>query len=107
MANQRLADIRREYSLKELTRRSVDDDPFAQFAVWMDEAISAELREGTAMTLSTNGLDGVPSSRVVLLKGFDAAGFVFYTNYECRKGQEIEVDPRASLNFFWAHLERQ
>jgi len=107
MADKRLADIRREYSLKELTRRSVDQDPFAQFGVWMDEAISAELQEGTAMTLSTNGLDGIPSSRVVLLKGFDMAGFVFYTNYESRKGQEIDADPRASVNFFWPHLERQ
>ena len=107
MANRRLADIRREYSLKELTRRSVSEDPLTQFGIWMDEALDAELPEGTAMTLATNGLDGIPSSRVVLLKGYDADGFVFYTNYESRKGQELERDPRASVNFFWPHLERQ
>ena len=107
MGDRRLADIRREYSLKELTRRSVSSDPFEQFAVWMDEALQAEVPEGTAMTLSTAGLDGIASSRVVLLKGYDESGFVFFTNYESRKGRELASDPRASLNFFWPHLERQ
>lgn len=102
-----LAEIRRDYELKELSEASVDRDPFAQFALWLDEAINAAVPEPTAMTLSTAGDDGAPSSRVVLLKGFGTSGFVFYTNYESCKGRELAADPRCALHFFWPALERQ
>lgn len=102
-----LADIRLDYSLKELDETHVSVDPFAQFETWMNEAIAAAANEPTAMTLSTVGNDGSPSSRVVLLKGFDSDGFVFYTNYESRKGRAIVENPKVALNFFWPELERQ
>jgi pyridoxamine 5'-phosphate oxidase len=102
-----IADIRRDYSLKELSKSSVAPDPIAQFSVWMREALDAALIEPTAMTVSTVGADGKPSSRVVLLKGFDADGFVFFTNYESRKGSDLAANPHTSLHFFWPELERQ
>lgn len=107
MNTQQLADIRREYSSRSLDKADVDRDPFAQFGRWMEDALSAELPEPTAMTLATVDGEGRPSSRVVLLKGFDPAGFVFYTNYLSRKGQEIENSPYVGLSFFWPELERQ
>lgn len=106
-----IADVRREYSRESLDETSVARDPIEQFRAWFDEALAAELREPTAMTLATAaaGADGVarPSARMVLLKGFDARGFVFFTNYESRKGRELAANPHASLVFFWAELERQ
>ena len=102
-----LADLRREYSLQELSKSSVAGDPFVQFANWFDEYMTAEPLEPSAMTVSTVDRDGSPSSRVVLLKGFDPHGFVFYTNYESRKGRDIEANPRVALHFFWPELERQ
>lgn len=107
MNTQQLADIRREYSSRSLDEADVDRDPFAQFGRWMEDALSAELPEPTAMTLATVDGEGRPSSRVVLLKGFDPAGFVFYTNYLSRKGQDIENSPYVALSFFWPELERQ
>lgn len=107
MDKKSLADIRHDYSLRELSRDKVDRDPFAEFGIWMDEALSSELKEPTAMTLSTVGEDGRPSSRVVLLKGFDSDGFVFYTNYNSRKGRQLTENPFAAINFFWPELERQ
>jgi pyridoxamine 5'-phosphate oxidase len=107
METKNLADIRRDYSLKQLSEDSVAPDPFAQFALWMDEALASEVAEPTAMTLSTVSAQNSPSSRVVLLKGFSADGFVFYTNYESRKGREIDLNTSVSLNFFWPELERQ
>ncbi|MEQ1642971.1 MAG: pyridoxamine 5'-phosphate oxidase [Pyrinomonadaceae bacterium] len=107
MANKDLAHIRLEYSREELSEEHVDQDPFVQFGLWMDEAIAAEVPEPTAMCLSTASKDGRPSSRMVLLKGFDQDGFVFYTNYNSHKGRELAENPYAALTFFWPELERQ
>jgi pyridoxamine 5'-phosphate oxidase len=102
-----IADRRREYSRESLDVDSVARSPFDQFARWFDEALKSELREPTAMAVATVGADGRPSARMVLLKGFDARGFVFYTNYESRKGRELGGNPHASLLLYWAELERQ
>lgn len=105
--NTKIADIRRDYSREELSEAAVLADPIAQFTIWMGEAIAAEVPEPTAMTVSTADAQGRPSSRVVLLKGFDASGFVFFTNYNSRKGRQLTENPFAALNFFWPELERQ
>lgn len=102
-----IADLRAEYSRGELDEASAHADPLQQFARWWDEATRSEIREVNAMTLATAAADGRPSARTVLLKDFDARGFVFYSNYASRKGQELEANPRASLLFFWKELERQ
>lgn len=102
-----LADLRRDYSLTELSRSSVDPDPFTQFSKWMNDAFDSAVIEPTAMTVSTVDADGRPSSRIVLLKGFDANGFIFFTNYESKKGTDLTANPHASLHFFWSDLERQ
>lgn len=107
MTNKNLADIRNEYSSRALSEEKIDSDPFAQFGIWMDEALESQANEPTAMTLSTVAGDGRPSSRVVLLKGYDRDGFVFFTNYNSRKGRELGGNPHAALNFFWPELERQ
>ncbi len=107
MTNKNLADIRNEYSSRALSEEKIDSDPFAQFGIWMDEALESQANEPTAMTLSTVAGDGRPSSRVVLLKGYDRDGFVFFTNYHSRKGRELAENPFAALNFFWPELERQ
>ena len=100
-----LAALRKDYALKTLDH--VDRDPLKQFGTWMVEAIHAQVPEPTAMTLSTVGENGRPSGRVVLLKGVDPRGFVFYTNYESRKGRELLGHPRAAMCFHWQPLERQ
>jgi pyridoxamine 5'-phosphate oxidase len=102
-----LASIRSEYSLKTLEEASVDRDPMKQFGVWMAQAIHAQVPEPTAMTLATVDAKGRPSGRIVLLKGIDARGFVFYTNYESRKGRDLAASPVAALTFLWKELERQ
>jgi len=102
-----LADLRKEYSLKNLTKKDVNPDPFKQFGIWYDEAFESITGEPNAMVLSTSGADGNPSSRVVLLKGFSDDGFVFYTNYSSRKGNNLAENPFAALLFFWGELERQ
>jgi pyridoxamine 5'-phosphate oxidase len=106
-----IADIRKDYALATLDEHSVAGDPFAQFKRWLDEALTAQLPEPTAMTLATVAAPthgfARPSTRIVLLKEFDADGFVFYTNYHSRKGRELAADPFASLSFFWMGLERQ
>jgi pyridoxamine 5'-phosphate oxidase len=107
MLKANLADLRREYSKSELSEQSVSADPVEQFAAWIDEALKAEVPEPTAMTLGTVSADGRPTSRVVLLKGFDDQGFVFYTNYESRKGRDLAGNPNAVIHFFWPELERQ
>jgi len=99
--------MRRDYSLTELSRSTVDRDPLAQFSIWMDEALRSQIIDPTAMTLSTANANGQPSARVVLLKGFDTAGFVFFTNYDSKKGQELTANPNVALSFFWPDLERQ
>src|SRR3954463_12715773 len=102
-----LADLRREYTLAGLRRKDLESDPIAQFQKWFDQALKAELLEPNAMTLATVDSDGRPSARTVLLKQVDARGFVFFTNYESRKGRELAGNPNAALNFFWGGLERQ
>ena len=102
-----LSDHRKEYSLKKLTKKDVDPDPVRQFEIWFDEATESITGEPNAMILSTAGADGKPSSRVVLLKGFSAEGFFFFTNYASRKGKNLTENPFAALLFFWGELERQ
>lgn len=107
MINADLAALRQNYSQSSLDESSVSADPFEQFAAWMNDVLKAEIKDPTAMTLSTVGADGSPSSRIVLLKGFDGNGFVFFTNYESKKGRDLAVNPNAVIHFFWAVLERQ
>jgi pyridoxamine 5'-phosphate oxidase len=102
-----LAQIRREYVRPSLDERELDADPLVQFRRWLADAVAADPLEPTAMTLATVGPDGQPSARIVLLKGCDECGFVFYTNYDSRKGRELAENPRAALSFFWPVLERQ
>ena len=102
-----LAALRQNYAKHELTRSSVRDDPFEQFAVWFDEARVAEIYEPNAMTLGTAAPNGHPAGRVVLLKGFSPAGFTFYTNYNSAKGEQLSENPNCFLHFFWKELERQ
>ena len=102
-----LADLRREYALESLTERDVDADPFRQFVRWFDQAQRAELVESNAMALATSTPDGRPSVRMVLLKGVESTGFVFYTDYRSRKGAELDSNPSASLCFWWDALQRQ
>lgn len=102
----RLADIRKDYTLKSLEIKDVSIDPLRQFKLWLDEAIDAEALEVNAMCLSTIGLNGFPNGRIVLLKELDH-GFVFFTNYESEKGNELKENPKASLTFLWAEIERQ
>lgn len=102
-----LADLRKEYSLAGLLEPDLAKDPFRQFDRWFREAEAAKLIEPNAMVLACVGADGRPSTRTVLLKGIDGRGFVFYSNYESRKGRELANLPRASLLFPWLALERQ
>ncbi len=103
----RIAAIRREYCLAELTRASVADSPADQFRKWLDEALNAEAIDPTAMTLATAGLDGRPSARIVLLKDINETGLSFFTNYESKKGRQLTENPYAALVFYWPELERQ
>lgn len=98
--------LRRDYQQGYLDENQVLDDPIKQFQVWFTEALQASV-EPNAMTLATSTPDGYPSARIVLLKGLDERGFVFFSNYDSRKGQELDANPRASLVFYWAPLERQ
>lgn len=102
-----IADLRLNYSQKQLTETEVDPNPFQQFRLWFEEAVTAQLPEPNAMTLATASKTGMPSARIVLLKGVDDRGFVFYTNFESRKGQELRDNPQAVLVFLWKQLERQ
>lgn len=99
--------IRRDYLSGSLTRDELAQDPLAQFSVWMDQAIKMQLTDPTAMVLATAARDGQVSQRVVLLKGFDERGFVFFTNYESRKSREIGANSKVSLHFPWYPIERQ
>jgi len=99
--------LRKEYTRAGLTEPDVAPDPIEQFRRWFDDALAAGLHEPNAMTVATATPDGHPSARVVLLKGFDERGFVFYTNYEGRKATELGANPRCALLFYWGDLERQ
>jgi pyridoxamine 5'-phosphate oxidase len=101
-----LADLRKSSERAELDGSASDPDPLRQFERWLAEAIEAQLPEPNAMTLATVGADGRPSTRVVLIKGCDARGLVWYTNYDSRKGRELAAHPFAALQFHWVELER-
>jgi pyridoxamine 5'-phosphate oxidase len=102
-----LADLRKNYSRGSLDAADVDPDPVRQFDIWFAQALDAKLPEPNAMTLATVGANGRPSARIVLIKGVDARGFVFFTNYDSRKGREMAGNDAASLLFHWIELERQ
>jgi pyridoxamine 5'-phosphate oxidase len=102
-----IADIRKDYKQQQLLETDVAKNPLEQFHIWFQQAVNAEVEEVNAMTLATADATGVPSARIVLLKGFDAKGFIFYTNYTSQKGVELAQNPKASLLFFWPSLERQ
>jgi pyridoxamine 5'-phosphate oxidase len=102
-----IADIRQSYEKFELLETSLAATPFEQFTLWFNDVIKANVPEPNAMTLATTAQSGRPSARIVLLKGFDERGFVFFTNYSSRKGLELAENPLASLLFFWQPLERQ
>jgi pyridoxamine 5'-phosphate oxidase len=102
-----LADLRKDYSLAGLAEKDLAKDPFRQFEKWFQEAEAAKIPEPNAMTLATATREGRPSARTVLLKGLDGRGFVFYSNYESRKGREIAANPQVTLLFPWIAIERQ
>lgn len=102
-----IADIRKEYQMKSLFEKDVDTDPFRQFNKWWDDAVASELDEVNAMTLATASAKGIPSARIVLLKSVSEEGFVFFTNYNSHKGNDLDENPNACLVFFWKELERQ
>lgn len=102
-----LAGLRRDYSGRELSETSVDLDPFVQFERWLEEALSSEITDANAMTVSTVDSECRPTNRVVLLKAMDESGFVFFTNYASKKGEDIAKNPNVSLSFFWPQLQRQ
>jgi pyridoxamine 5'-phosphate oxidase len=102
-----IADLRKEYSKQALDEKDVDKDPLKQFETWFKEAVNSEVPEPNAMTLSTVSPNGFPSGRIVLLKGIEDEGFVFYTNYQSDKGKDLAASGVAALTFFWSELERQ
>jgi pyridoxamine 5'-phosphate oxidase len=102
-----IADIRREYARARLSEKDLSHDPIVEFARWFAEAQESQVGDVNAMTLATASAGGAPSARIVLLKGFDDRGFVFFTDYRSRKGTELEANPRAALVFYWGELERQ
>lgn len=102
-----IASIRKDYKLRSLSENDVMNNAIDQFRKWWQEAMISNLDEVNAMTLATASADGVPSARIVLLKGFDQNGFVFFTNYQSFKGKQLDENPRASLVFFWRELQRQ
>lgn len=102
-----IADIRKDYQLKRMDESDVAKNPFEQFTQWWNDAIDSKIEEVNAMTLCTATKSGKPSARVVLLKGYNSKGFIFFTNYESSKGKQLEKNPNACLVFYWKELERQ
>ncbi len=102
-----IADIRKEYQLKTFNESAANADAIVQFGQWWQEAISSAIDEVNALTLATVSNEGKPSARIVLLKGYDEKGFIFFTNYESHKGKELAANPNACMVFFWKELERQ
>ncbi len=102
-----LAELRNDYARGSLDEQHVDADPIRQFQLWFQQALDAQVPEPNSMTLATVDEQGQPSARIVLVKGADERGFVFFTNYESRKGHDLAINPRASLLFYWIELERQ
>jgi pyridoxamine 5'-phosphate oxidase len=105
--NTNIADIRRDYSHKSLSEKEVNTNPIKQFGNWWNEAVNSKIDEVNAMTLATASIDALPSARIVLLKEFNEKGFVFFSNYESYKAQQLAENPKACLVFFWKELERQ
>jgi len=103
----KLESIRREYKKAELSKQNLEKNPFELFSRWMQEALISNPDEANSVSVITHGIDGFPQSRVVLLKSYNADGFIFYTNYNSQKGKALELDPRVGLHFFWPELERQ
>jgi pyridoxamine 5'-phosphate oxidase len=106
-SGEELADLRLDYGRASLSEADVLDDPVAQFGKWFEEALAAQVNEPNAMSVATVDADGKPSSRIVLIKQYDARGFTWYTNYESQKGRQLSANPHAALLFFWRELERQ
>ena len=106
MSNE-IADIRKDYKLASLEEADVAANPFDQFTSWWNEAVASQIDEVNAMTLATANAAGVPAARIVLLKGYNPNGFIFFTNYESDKGKNLAQNPHAALVFFWKELERQ
>src|SRR5215216_3149939 len=102
-----IADLRKDYSAQSLSETDIAPDPIRQFEKWWEQAINSQIEEPNAMTVATASCDGLPSARILLLKGFDKNGFVFFTNYKSYKAMQLEENPRACLVFFWKELERQ
>ena len=102
-----IADIRKDYKLRSLLEKDAEANAIRQFDKWWQEAVHSEVDEVNAMTLATASADGIPAARIVLLKGYDERGFVFFTNYDSFKGLQLAENPRACLVFFWKELERQ
>lgn len=107
LTKENIQNLRQEYRAAELAEGDVDKNPITQFGKWFTAAVDAQLYEPNVMTLATADLTGKPSARILLLKGFDEKGFVFFTNYASKKGQELQENPQASMMFFWPELERQ
>lgn len=107
MAKKEIAGLRINYSKKSLTESDVKSNPIQQFDIWWKEAVTSDILEVNAMTLATASSDGIPSARIVLLKDFSDKGFMFFTNYESFKAQQLAENPKACLVFFWKELERQ
>ena len=105
--DKKIADLRKEYASQTLLEKDVAADPVSQFDTWWQQAVESDILEVNAMTLATASADGVPSARIVLLKGYGPDGFIFFTNYTSFKGQQLAENPKACLVFFWKELERQ
>lgn len=105
--NKLVANLREDYRAKTLEIEEVADNPIQQFEVWFKEALESAIKEPNAMTVATIGLNAKPSARILLLKGFDTQGFLFYTNYDSQKGKELAHNPNIALVFLWKELERQ
>ena len=105
--NNAIADIRKDYKLASLEEVDVAANPFDQFTRWWNEAVASQIDEVNAMTLATVNATGVPAARIVLLKGYNPDGFIFFTNYESDKGKNLAQNPHAAIVFFWKELERQ
>lgn len=102
-----IQDLREDYSKQSLDESDIVNNPFQQFRIWFEEAMEAKIPEPNAFTLSTADLSGQPSARILLLKSFDEIGFVFYTNYNSRKGAQLAANPKAAMTFLWHELQRQ
>jgi pyridoxamine 5'-phosphate oxidase len=105
--NSDIADLRKEYSSRSLSETDIEPNPLIQFQNWWTEAINSQIDEVNAMTVATASSDGMPAARIMLLKGFDKNGFVFFTNYKSYKAMHLDENPKACLVFFWKELERQ